>query len=140
MKNTIKIAVKGSCNYQLANRPGKAIARIQTADQVIYRTIEAEGSTVVRLIIQILLETIQELSEPANIILYSPNKIGLQKIKDKQGHYKVCSPTKTNADLLNKLQEVLINGGHDIVEIETDKYKQLLKQEARAINNNRILA
>ena len=138
-KNTIKIAVNSSCYYQLENRPGKAIARVQTGDRVFYRTLDLEGTTDTRLRIQILINIIQELSEPTHIILYGP-KIGLQKIKDKQGHYKPCSPTKTNADLLNQLQNVLINGGHDLEEAGPNKYKHILKQTARTINNNRILA
>ena len=138
-KNTIKIALASSCYYQLENRPGNAIARIQTGDRVVYKTINLEGTTDTRLRIQILIDIIQDLPEPTHIILYSAT-IGLQKIVDKQGQYKPCSPTKINADLLNKLQEVLIIGGHDIVETKTNKYRQFLKREARAINNNRILA
>lgn len=137
-KNTVEIALASSCYYQLANRPGNAIARIQTGDRVFYKTINLEGTTDTRLRIQILIDIIKDLPEPTHIILHSAT-LGLQKIVDKQGHYKPCPPTKINADLLNQLQEALITGGHDIEETKTNKYRQYLKREARAINDNRIL-
>lgn len=134
MKNTVKIAINSSCFYHLENRPGKAIARVQSDDKVVYRTLELDGTTDTRIRIQILIDIIKELTEPTHIILYGP-KIGLRKITDKRGQYKICSPTKINADLLNQLQNELLNGGHDIEEGEPNKYKNILKQTAKTIEN-----
>lgn len=129
-KKTVDIYTTSSCNNTNANNNGYYIVELRYKNASKYIRKYLNHMTPNRLIIIGLTDAIKLLKEPCYIKAYLPCKIGLSKIRNKQGEFKE-SKNCSNKKYLDELSQVLVAGGYMIEENITTMHVNRLRTEAK---------
>lgn len=123
----VNIYTYGVCKSNLPKKPGSYVTILEYKGKIKQVDGFIEETTSNRVMIMGMIQAVKMLKEPCKIHFYNITQLGFKKIMNKNGDYKNTS-LKCNGDLLNKLSQLLEQGGHEIEEHITKEYENKLRR------------
>lgn len=129
----IDVYIFGSCKSNTPDKEGYYVAEMKYKSVSKALCRKANNTTSNRMLLQAVIDVLTALKETCIINLYTPTHIGLGRIKNKQGEYRLTERT-LNADLLNQVCMFILDGGFVINEFVTQEHKDRLKNMINKTN------
>ena len=127
----VNIYIKESCDSKVT-KSGYYIAIMTTTGGKRKLTNSFSDTTNYRMIIQGAIDAISMLNQPCIINLFTNTAFGMSKIRKSDGTWREFSQEGVNMDLLNKLKDLIITGGHEMYNF----YEKNLLDEALVAYEN----
>lgn len=110
----VNIYIKESCD-SLDTKEGHYTAVMTTQGGKCKFSNSFPDTTNYRMIIQGAIDAISKLNQPCIVNLFTNTTFGMNKIMKSDGSWRDLPKNSVNIDLLKELKDIIIDGGHNIV-------------------------